>query len=104
MTISFNEVVCVDHMFLDQYSVMHVMDADSRYSVGAVVEDTSMQKAVLVFDAHWITLFWSPQTVVYDRAFENSTFIEYLNEQDIETRFLLFAVRGGRPKKMGSRR
>ena len=52
MTRSFNEVVCVDHMFLDQYSVMHIMDAASRYSVGAVVEDTSMQKVVLVFDVY----------------------------------------------------
>lgn len=88
MTRSFNDVVCVDHMFRDQYSVMNVMDAASRYSVRAVVDDTSMQQAILVLDGHWITPFWTPKTVVYDRAFKNITFMKYLHDQNIETRLL----------------
>lgn len=86
MSRSFNEVVCVDHMFLDQHCVMHIMDTASRYSVGAVVQDTSMREAILVFDAHWLTPFWTPLTVAYDRAFKNSIFAEYLRQQDIEAR------------------
>lgn len=86
MTRSFNDLVCVDHLFLDQYCVMHAMDAASRYSVGAVVEDTSMWRAILLFDAHWVTPFWTPQVVAFDRGFNNSVFVEYLQAQDIGTR------------------
>ena len=65
---------------------MHVMDAASRYSVGAVVEDTSMRQAIVVLDAHWVTPFWTPDVVAYDSEFKNSIFINYLKDQGIDAR------------------
>lgn len=56
----FNEVVYVDHLFLDQHAVMHIMDSASRYSVGTAVNDTSMAKAILAFDAHGLKPFGAP--------------------------------------------
>lgn len=40
MSRSFNDVVCVDHFFLEQNDVIHFMDAQTRYSSGLLVPTT----------------------------------------------------------------
>ena len=74
----FNEVVFVDHMFLDDLIVFHVMDSKTRYYTGVVVESTSMSYAIAAFDSCWLSLFWSPVSVQADKAFQNDAFNEYL--------------------------
>ena len=72
---SFNEVLCVDHLFLNNICVFHAMDTATRYSVGCAVPNTGMIPAISSLDSHWITPFWSPQTVIFDKAFDNKCFI-----------------------------
>lgn len=79
----FNQVVCIDHLFLDMFIVFHIMDSGSRYSVGTTVADTKMATALLAFEAHWITAFWCPETILYDPAFHNSEFEDYVKALDI---------------------
>lgn len=43
MSREFNQLVCVDHMFLDEFKVFHIMDSVTRYSSGVVVPDTTMR-------------------------------------------------------------
>ena len=83
---SLNDVVCIDHLFLGNCSVIHIMDTATRYSVGQVVPDTSMTAAVLAFEAGWISQFWAPSNVVFDRAFENEEFRRYLSLHEISAR------------------
>jgi len=83
---SFNELVCIDHVHLNEMRVIHMMDATTRYSVGAVVPDTSMKNAIINFESLWISPFWEPKAVQFDQAFDNSIFKNYLLKHDIEGR------------------
>ena len=82
----FNSVVCIDHLHLDDNRVFHIMDASSRYSAGDVVDTTAMKQAIASFESLWISPFWTPKTVLYDQAFENGEFKNYLESHDIEIR------------------
>lgn len=83
---TFNDTVCVDHLFLDSMPVFHIMDSTSRYSVGAVVESTGMEHAVEVFESLWLSPFWNPHVVLCDQAFNNEIFSSFLRVDDIELR------------------
>lgn len=52
MSREFNQVVCVDHFFIDDVKVFHAMYASSRYSFGAPAPDTSMTTSIEAFEAH----------------------------------------------------
>ena len=71
MNRSFNEVVCVDHLHLNEHRVMHIMESAMRFSAGDVVEGTSTINAIQVIECQWITPFWNPDTVLFDPAVEN---------------------------------
>ena len=80
----FNQLVCIDHLFLDDVCVFHAMDSASRYSVGCVVPNTSMEQAVTAFDAHWVSQFWPPEKVLCDPGFKGAHFSDYLNNLNSE--------------------
>ena len=82
----FNEVVLVDHMFLDDLIVLHVMDAKTRYSTGAVVNSTSMADAIVAFDACWLSPFWAPLSLQADTAFQGNEFSSFLHDLGTELR------------------
>jgi len=86
MSRSFNDVVCIDHLFLDEYKVFHAMCSSTRYSVGSHVPDTNMENSIACLEAHWISQFWPPNEILYDPAFENSLFKSYVELYDIATR------------------
>ena len=54
---SFNKVVCIDHFHLGHLRICHIMDATTRYSAGAVLNDTGMEAAIGVLESHWIPPF-----------------------------------------------
>ena len=54
---SFKKVVCIDHFRLVNLRICHVMDATTRYSAEAVVNNTGMEAAIGVLDSHWISYF-----------------------------------------------
>ena len=86
MSRSFNKVVCVDHLHLGGSRVLHIMDSSTRYSAGTVVFTTSMQEAILGIEAQWVSPFWHPHTVLFDKAFDNQEFRSYLKMSVIEPR------------------
>lgn len=86
MSRKFNDVVCIDHFHLEGNRVFHIMDLESGYSTGDVVDTMSMSDEIYLFESLWITQFWTPKTVLHDPAFENTEFTEFLNAQDIEHR------------------
>eukprot|EP00178_Gracilaria_changii_P016470 TRINITY_DN4728_c0_g1_i1.p1 TRINITY_DN4728_c0_g1~~TRINITY_DN4728_c0_g1_i1.p1 ORF type:complete len:805 (-),score=91.02 TRINITY_DN4728_c0_g1_i1:529-2943(-) len=86
MSRAFNEVVCVDHMFLDEVCVFHVMDAASRYSAGLIVPNTSMAIAISAFETVWISPLWIPDAVLFDPAFHNDLFTSYIQSLGIHPR------------------
>lgn len=84
----FNKVVSVDHMFLEDSCVFHIMDTKTRYSVGAIVETTSMSNAVDVLESTWMSEFWAPNVIAFDQAFGSDVFVAFLDKYGIEKRAL----------------
>ena len=77
MSRDLNDVVCVDHLHLDDITVFHIMDAATRYSSGAVVESKSISECSYQFEQNWIAQFWSPHTVVGDKAYDCEECLSY---------------------------
>ena len=75
----FNQLVFVDHFFLDDLDVFYAMDAKTCYSCGAVVGSVSMKNAVTAMESNWMNHFWAPDCVQADPAFGNSEFGDYLS-------------------------
>jgi len=67
---------------------MHIMDTISRYSVGSVVDTTNMDQAIEVFENTWLSQFWEPEEVVFDRGFNNAPFKSFLSKYSISARAL----------------
>jgi len=88
MSREFNNVVSVDHMFLGENCVFHIMDTKSRYSVGAIVESTTMAQAIEVFESTWLSEFWAPDVVAFDQAFDSKLFDQFLQKYGIGKRAL----------------
>ena len=73
---SFNSLICVDNFNLGNLRICHIMDANTRYSIGAVVPYTSMESVIEVLDTHWISQFWTPTAIQLDKAFGNDIFCQ----------------------------
>ena len=54
MSREFHDVVCLDHMFLEEHCVLHVMDTKTRYSAGMVVSSTCIYDAIEAFESIWL--------------------------------------------------
>lgn len=83
---NFNEIVCMDHCFLDSVTVFHVMDVATRYSAGAVVDNKSIDTAIYSFEQIWISQFWPPGSIQADNAFVENGFDKLRELYDIELR------------------
>ncbi len=79
-----NEIVCVDHFYLDKICLLHLMDLTTRFSVAQIVKSTALQEAVNAFEATWIAHFGYPCVMKGDEAFEKGVFREHLNELGIK--------------------
>lgn len=64
----FNDLVSVDHLFLEGSRVFHVMDAQARYSAGIVCPDVTLAAAILSFETVWLSPFSTPAAVHGDQA------------------------------------
>ena len=84
MSRSFNQVVCVDHFYLNGLCLFHAMDSVTRYSGCSIVPDTSLEAAVVAYESCWLCQFWPPSTVLGDAAFKRDVFINFLRMNDTE--------------------
>lgn len=82
---TFNQVICIDHMYLGDQCTVHVMDTKTRFSTGVICNDTSLAKAVYAFQGCWLTPFWSPEAIRGDEAFNQKLFTDFT--ESISTKF-----------------
>lgn len=66
-----NNVVYIDHFFLDVQTLVHVMDATTRYSAALIMPNTLLKSAIMAVGTVWFGQFWSPTTVLGDDAFNH---------------------------------
>lgn len=52
-----NELTCGGHFHPENLRICHIMDANTRYSSGALVSDTGIGAAIEVVDSLWISPF-----------------------------------------------
>ena len=88
MSRSFNDVLCVDHLFIEQHDIIHFMDAQTRYSSGLLVPTTNMRDAIYGMETKWFSEFWPPQSIQGDKAFQAEEFKDYLKIYDISFRLV----------------
>ena len=53
LSTQFNEVLCIDHFYLDAIHLMYFKDLTTRYSAVFDVDTTKMEDAVIAFEALW---------------------------------------------------
>lgn len=70
----FNEVVAVDHFYLDSIRVLHFMDTVSRYSACYICKTANMEEAILGMQTCWLNQFWPPEQIHGDQAFNTRSF------------------------------
>lgn len=78
-----NNTICIDHFFLEDFKIFHVMDSSTRYSAGMVVSDLTLQEACSALDVIWFSPFWLPQKILFDPAFNNLDFTSFASNLDI---------------------
>ena len=86
MNRSFNDVIMVDHFYLEQLRVFHAMDSYSRLSAAYVVPDATLGSAAIAFESISIAQFWPPEAVQGDQAFTGDAFQQYLKSHGISFR------------------
>ena len=74
---SFNERVCLDHVFLDNYVVIHFMDSCTRFSQGAIVTTRTVHDAIDHFELIWVSQNGYPKSLLADQAFITGEFKRY---------------------------
>ncbi len=82
----FNQVVAVDHFYLDSIRLIHFMDTVSRFSACYICESASMKEAIFAFHACWLNQFWTPESLHGDQAFLAKEFQEYISKLGITFR------------------
>lgn len=85
---SFNYLVCIDHMYLEESFVLHVMDAATRYSASLTVPTSSMDFAITSFDYLWMSSFWATDTFLADLAFDSEQLKSYMQNIGCELRLI----------------
>lgn len=76
----------MDHMFLEKVTVFHVMDVATRFSVGAVVDSTSMENVIFHMKSLWFAQFWPPNYIHVDGAFQNDIMETFVSRYDVKMR------------------
>eukprot|EP00173_Palmaria_palmata_P004214 Plantae.Rhodophyta-Palmaria_palmata.ctg5272.p1 GENE.Plantae.Rhodophyta-Palmaria_palmata.ctg5272~~Plantae.Rhodophyta-Palmaria_palmata.ctg5272.p1 ORF type:complete len:291 (-),score=14.17 Plantae.Rhodophyta-Palmaria_palmata.ctg5272:290-1162(-) len=81
---SFNDSAQVDHFFLDQKAILHVMETSCRYSTGKPVPSTSVSHATEFFEERYFSEFWIPGSIRFDPAFNTQDFVAWCKQHGID--------------------
>lgn len=79
---SLNEMVFVDHFYLDKMCLIHVMVAASLFSTASIVPERSVRSSILSFDSTWPSHIWSRGQINGDPTFNNYFFRLYNSSMD----------------------
>lgn len=67
----FNDVVCVDHFYLERILIFHYMVNFSRYSTRFLASGASLEAAKFGMEATWMSEFWPTRAVQGDISFQH---------------------------------
>lgn len=75
-----NDVLCIDHFYLDDMCLIHFMDLTTRFSMDLIVQSTATSEVIMALETTWIPSFSYPDRIRGDSAFTRNEFKEYLSE------------------------
>lgn len=75
---AFNDVVCIDCLYLEDTRILHVMNTATRYSVGALADELSTTERIVLFESTWLASFWAPSTLYDNQAFNHPEIADFL--------------------------
>ena len=78
MNKQFNHTVFIDHFYLDETRLFHIMDGSTRYSSVSITPSTSMSESIIAFQSAWLNCHWIPEVVQADNAFDNAEFRAFI--------------------------
>lgn len=81
---AFNETLCVDHFYLNQVCLIHFMDIARRFSVASIVDNNNISTEIQKFEELWVLLFWYPENIKRDSAFDGKEFKKHINDTSIQ--------------------
>lgn len=84
----YNDIVCVDHLHVEQIRLLNVMDSVEVFCASLTVESASLEHAILRFESCWISIFWIPGSIQVDKSFSEIKFHEYIDTRGIFFRLL----------------
>lgn len=78
----FNEILSIDHFYLDDMCLLHCVDTVTCYFTVHLVESAKMRDAVTGIEASWFTQFWCLQEIQGNLAFDAGKFKTLLHFQN----------------------
>lgn len=73
----FNQIICIDHMYLGDQCVVREIDTKTSFSAGVVVIDTSLSDSIYSLHVCWLTPILSPEAIRDDGAFMNNLLTDF---------------------------
>lgn len=85
---NFNDVVCLDHFYLESLCILNCMDMATRYYSASVLLSTLLENVIGDFESSWLSQFWLPNDIQADSAFAGKIFKNYLESRGIKLRLV----------------
>lgn len=86
LSLEYNNVICIDHLFMDTVTIFHKMNISSILSAVVVVESTEMNSCIYSCELISFARCCPPSSIHADGAFKNAMFGTFLQKYDIELR------------------
>lgn len=85
---TFNYRIYIDHFYLDDVRLLHIMDGSTRYSACQITRSTSMDDSIIAFQSAWLNHHWPPTSIQADQAFSSQTFKDFVAKLGSELRII----------------
>lgn len=79
-----NDVVCLDHIYFGILRLFLAMNHSTRLSVAYLIQDASMDQAVVSFKTCWTSPSWLPCSIPADKAFAAGSYCQFCKNRDIK--------------------
>lgn len=71
---TFNDVLCIDHTYLGDQCIVHIMYSKTYFSADVISNDNLLPNAIYALRIGWRIPFMTPSVIRRDDAFNLSTF------------------------------
>ena len=74
---TFNDRVCIYHLFIDNHVITHFLNSSTRLSHDSIVTSRTVHEAIDLFETFWVSQYGHPKATIADQAFTAGVLKEY---------------------------